>query len=1044
MPRLQPTRRSCRRVRLARMCLLWAAWFLVDTPERNLAQGADAAPDVAAAAAAFRRPEQAVQARADGTLIAEAEEFRPVGDGWQARNWVDAYYVATFANTFLSRKAFLRAAPQAEAVAEITVRVPADGTYLALVRYEACYRFETQFRLQIEQGGQRKLDRLYGATQNPKIWAFRQKIQPQVAWPWGAVENIVWEGHDTAVALRAGVATLRLVAARQPEPAAERHVDAILLTTDRAQVEQRIEREQYLPLDGMLTQEGDVFLRVHNRGSAALRLTVPNSTEHSPYWVHLRTWKPKTIAVEAGRSSDWEEAGSLLDCFNDGQWTLSAATDGGAALRYAVEVGVADAAGAIRSVGQFESTAAKLPLVIDGAMRYAPRVRTADAVLYELLDYLKRHPVPGRPPQRTLVYGYTFSPQPEDARYTAARNEFLELFNLTETNLDRPGTPQQPRGYIDVRSVPTPQLEARCQELAAQGLADRIAVVSLGDEIGLAHPRADDHAGFRAFLQRQGVRPEDVQPGSGNDWNQITYQPQADRAKQPRLYYYARRYAHEYGIAALKERTDILRKHLPSAWIGANYSPHHGYTYLGEVHQWVHTFRRQGMTLPWGEDYIWGVPVGTQQMNSICLDLYRAGLVERPYDPILYYVMPHWPGNTPRSWRRLFYSALGHGMKIVNLFEFRPVQAAYTENYVNLPEMYQTVRRGLYELATFEDIVQQGRVEPGMAALWFGETGDIWDDQRHPFAAAKRCLYIALRHQQLPLDIVTEEDALAGRLDGYRLLVLTDAHVSRAASQRIAQWVAGGGRLLATAGAGMFDELDQRNDVLRQLLGVEPGELSSPPEANVVYAKQDLPFSQPLDVVRVHDVPAGDMPGAAATAHELPVIAARQALRAQQGAAVVGTFRDGSPAVVHKSTGRGQTLCCGFLPGLTYFKPAIPLRPVDRGTTDDSMAHFLPTQFDQGAAQLVGRLAADLPRPLQASDPLVECMLVRSPQGVAIPLVNWRGEPREKLTVAIRVPLPGRTVSLASGNRVEVTWNGDGTAIATLDLDVADCLIVRP
>lgn len=1044
MLRSQPVGGLCRTTGWVGTCVLLTCCGALHAWGGRAAWGAEGPADVAAAAAAYRRAEQPVLPRADGTLVAEAEEFRSDGRGWEARNWADAYYVATFANTFLSRKAFLRAAPQDETAAEITVRVPADGTYLALVRYEACYRFETQFRLQIEQGGQPKLDRLYGATKNPKIWAFRQKVQPQVAWPWGAVENIVWEGHDTAVPLRAGIATLRLVASRQPEPAAQRHVDVVMLTTDREQIAQRIEREAYLPLDGMLTQEGDVFVRVHNRGTAALRLTVPNSTEHSPYWVHQRTWKPKIIAVEAGRSSNWEEAGSLLDCFNDGQWTLSAATDGGAPLRYEVEVGVADAAGTIRSVGHFESTAKSLPLAVDGAMRYAPRVRTADAVLYELLDYLKRHPVPGRPPQRTLVYGYTFHPQPEDARYTAAREEFLALFNLAETHLERPGTPQQPRGYIDVRSVPTAQLEAHCRELAAQGLADRIAVVSLGDEIGLPQPRADDHEGFRAFLRQQGVRPEDVQPGAGNDWNQITYQPQADRRQQPRLYYYARRYAHEYGIAALKERTDILRKHLPSAWIGANYSPHHGYAYLGEVHQWVHTFRRQGMTLPWGEDYIWGVPVGTQQMNSICLDLYRAGLVERPSDPILYYVMPHWPGNTPRSWRRLFYSALGHGMKIVNLFEFRPVQAAYTENYVNLPEMYQTVRRGLYELATFEDIVQDGRVEPGMAALWFGETGDIWDDQRHPFAAAKRCLYIALRHQQLPLDVVTEEDALAGRLAGYRLLVLTDAHVPRDASQRIAQWVAGGGRLLATAGAGMYDELDQPNEVLRRLLGVEPGALSAPPEANVVYAKQDLPFSQPLDVVRLHEAAVGDAPSAQRPVLELPVIAARQALRAQPGAVVLGTFRDGSPAVVHKATGQGETLCCGFLPGLTYFKPAIPLRPVDRGTTDDAMAHFLPTQFDPGAAQLLGRLAADLTRPLQASDPLVECMLLRSPQGVAIPLVNWRGQPQQKLTVAIRVPLPGRRVSLASGGPVEVAWHADGTATATLDLDVADCLIVRP
>jgi len=42
-------------------------------------------------------------------------------------------------------------------------------------------------------------------------------------------------------------------------------------------------------------------------------------------------------------------------------------------------------------------------------------------------------------------------------------------------------------------------------------------------------------------------------------------------------------------------------------------------------------------------------------------------------------------------------------MKIVNLFEFRPVQAAYTENHVDQPEMYREVRRAFHELGTFEE-----------------------------------------------------------------------------------------------------------------------------------------------------------------------------------------------------------------------------------------------------------------------------------------------------------------------------------------------------
>ena len=72
----------------------------------------------------------------------------------RARAWGRNYYASTFANTFLSRKAFLSAPEQCEdTVATIDVNIKEAGKYLVLVRYEACYRFETQFRVKVAQGG---------------------------------------------------------------------------------------------------------------------------------------------------------------------------------------------------------------------------------------------------------------------------------------------------------------------------------------------------------------------------------------------------------------------------------------------------------------------------------------------------------------------------------------------------------------------------------------------------------------------------------------------------------------------------------------------------------------------------------------------------------------------------------------------------------------------------------------------------------------------------------------------------------------------------
>ena len=990
-------------------------------------QEADA---VSKAAQAYRKGGAPVLPSNDTTVIAEAEEFQVTTPGWQAKPFGTNYYAATFANCFLSRQAYLGAPEQCEpTAATIDVQIPKAGRYLALVRYEAAHRFETQFTLQVEQAGKVKLDRLYGALANVKIWAFGKKLQKTVAWEWGAGENIVWEGHDALVELDAGKTKLTLRAGKQSGDAARRNIDLVMLTSDEAQVKHRIEKEQYLPLDGMLTQAGDVYLKVHNAKDAGpLTLTVPNGTEHSPYWVHQRTWKPVTIKAEPGQSTDWVEVGSVLDTLSDGQWNLTAA--GKDKVLFDLEVGVRAADGKIASIRKLEKLTGNPALTYTGAMRYRKQIRTGDEVLFDLIDYLKKQPSPpGSAPKRTLVYGHTFEPKAGNDAYTAGGREFIRLMGATALvhNLDEAIAKDGglTRGYIDVRGTPTPKLEEQCKKLQAEGKADKIAVVSLGDEIGLARPPATDHAGFRAWLKTKGVKPADIDAAAGDDYEKLTYSPGADAAKtKPGLYYWSQLYAYRFGIGQLRERSDILRKHLPNAGIGANFSPHHGAMYLGPTHQWISLFREDGMTMPWGEDYIFQVPMASQQVNSLMVDMFRAGIRNKPERKIHYYVMPHTPNNTVNSWRRQFYGDLAHGVKIFNLFEFRPVQAAYTENHCSDPAMFQEVRKGLHELGQFEDVVQDGQVRPATAALWFSEAADVWADNRAPFDSGKRCLYLMVRQQQIPLDVIVEGDDLAA----YQVLYLTDRHVSRAASKIIAAWVNNGGQLIATAGAGLFDELNQPNVVMRELLGVEPQEMEEAKEV-IHFERQDLPFAAPLDKVTV----TGMKPWTA------PVFGARGKFAVKDPAQIAGTFEDKSPAVSVRTVGKGSARYCGFLPGLSYFHPALPKRPWDRGATDESMTHFLPVAMDRNVASLVNGGAA---RPVVCNADLVETTVIEAKTGVVIPLINWSGKAVKDVEVTVTLPVGAKKPSLASGRPVKVVAGKDRT-VFTFDLDVADALILR-
>ena len=153
-----------------------------------------------------------------------------------------------------------------------------------------------------------------------------------------------------------------------------------------------------------------------------------------------------------------------------------------------------------------------------------------------------------------------------------------------------------------------------------------------------------------------------------------------------------------------------------------------------------------------------------------------------------------------------------------------------------------------------------------------------------------------------------------------------------------------------------------------------------------------------------------------------------------KGAEVLGTFLQGkAPAITGKKSGKGTAYYCAFLPSLAYFAPAIPLRPVDRGSTDDAMAHFIPTAFDRTAAYLIAMPAGGI---------LWTCTLMwrrtESKHGTLIPLVNWSKGPVKGLTVTVNLRVPTRKVALAGGGKVKVEKR-----VFTLDLDVADALILR-
>jgi hypothetical protein len=190
--------------------------------------------------------------------------------------------------------------------------------------------------------------------------------------------------------------------------------------------------------------------------------------------------------------------------------------------------------------------------------------------------------------------------------------------------------------------------------------------------------------------------------------------------------------------------------------------------------------------------------------------------------------------------------------------------------------------------------------------------------------------------------------------------------------------------------------------------------LDQPADSKVAYIKQDLPFAKPIMETEWNGA-------------KFPVF---------------GTLsRTDGPAVVTRPVGKGETIYCTFLPSLTYFRPAMPIRPVDRGSTDDAMSHFLPTDFDPTMTKLIGQPAAGIVRPIVASVEWVETTVIESRRGVVIPVINWSGKPISGLKLTVDIPIPAKA-TLASGAKVAAKKDGKASTF-TFDLDVADALILR-
>jgi hypothetical protein len=1057
-------------------------------------------------------PSAAAQEKLPVRLFAEAEDFE-VKSGWRVMPYRDNYYACTFAVTFLSRMGCLGAPEQMDegkkAVAEKVVTIPYADTYELLARYEQPFQFSCEFTIEVEQGGKVVASLPCGRLQDPKIWGLNgHKRVAMHRYEWSGTDNIVWQ-NPGSVKLNAGPAILRLVATAQMDGdkerdnAARRHVDVICLTNDKEGIEAQ-KKTNYLEFDGWLVQDGDLFVRFTNPKDAAAPVVpivaAQEQGQHSPYWIHVRDWpktthvlksgravaptkyqiagprsqqvKPEALApvvpmpkdipaaeyLKAGETSGWVPLGNVMDSLYHAQWHPQALYKGkveGVYLR--LEFGIPDGKGGIKVVKDATVRGEPTNFDIPGCINpnadlakvlekkyWLPQIRTQKEVLEWLSAEVAKFPKVGSAPKRMPFYGIMgFS----GAGKTFPEAKQLALALGDNTTFDAVG---KKRELVAHWPDPSPAWIKK-EEMTRKGGFDDLYIVSYGDEIHLpAIPLKDDE--FAAWLTARGVKVE----------GPVKYTTD----KKDALFYYSQIAAKEKGGAKYAEGTAYYKS--KGVLTGANYSPHANFL-VTEI-DYIRPFKLKAMSMPWTEDYAWQIAEFSPQVVGYLVSGLRAGA---KYDdlPIHMYVMPHSPGQIPSEFRLSYYCSIAHGARMINYFCASPSAVGYTENYIDSYDlkMWKELHKCTHEAGIFEDYVVDGKVRPAKVGLLLSSVDELVTGVNN-FSFAmhnneRKAIYYALKHSQVPVDFLSEDDVIDGRAKDYSVIYVTQHNVHSKCIESLQKWCEGGGTVVALCGGGFANEFQKDNPAAAKLYGATSGKLVTDPnlvskyllKENVPFlTKHDLPRYEPMDTVNwnLGGLPKDDKGKANPSPNHVfnvPVIVWKQPLTATDGT-VIGKFKDDSPAVVLKKHGTGRAILFGFLPGQAYLKGALPVRPVDRGANAESFAHFLPTGMSPHLCSrlvddfLAGRAGFDA-RPVVTTDGLVETSCIDTPAKdgkpakLAVPLVNWSGGPLTSLTVTIRGV--DKATKVRSVERGELKFiQGKGGIQIEMPLDVADMILI--
>lgn len=980
------------------------------------------------------------------------ERFGP-GKGWQVGRWGhDLYQNMIFGGVWASR---LRNAmtDETDAPAEVSteIEVPAEGAYKVWAKYECPPFFNYAFGIRIEPaaGGAAVFEHSYGLRDAAKHYCFTSKLTTgDLYWNWG-MDHDAAEGYEAKLAK--GRYRVTLSKAKNVEPKGARSIDAILITSDLAPLS--APKFPRYPLLDELRRANHVYFRFRNPKSAATPIKIvwnhwghrPNDYYVAQYRDLVKFYDAAGQPVEGGKNGDWltpiapgeaspwHDLGPTMNTESTSPYSFRAlAPDvkpgtsrkpAGSCEPFAVDIATGPSEAKI--VKSFELGAGDNALTLlvqpdlDRPEGIANTLKLSD--VYRMVTReLDGTPRLGPLPKKLRLFAGTGSIGAGDADLPVelAFREAVGL-NTLPANTNPQVVPRmlelaKARGSIIERSLTyhhTQDPPVILKWVREGGVEKQFHFNSYGDEIGLPAVDVKNPAkveAFREYLKKRGESPallgvaswDDVKPLSAMSADvavQIGVLPKEQKddatslAKLKRLYWHSTEFRTAQGIAAFAEKTAAIRSGLGSeVHTTANLGGMHPFYWMHQS-SFIESFKHGAMTLAWTEDYTYCQPEGSRLVVDFEAAYLRKGASYRD-QPMMYYCMPHWPGNTPEYLLQCAVMEWGQNVKDLDFFWASP-DAFSTENYVTFRggmPIWKTLRTISGMAGLLEDHLLPARTEPARIAMLLSEASDVWElngksqgsvvpgsEETNISQEERKALWYALRNTGHRVDFVTEADCAEGLLKNYAALYVCGRNLQRGAATAIKSWVAAGGTLVGTAGAARRDEFDEPLTDLDDVFGRGPATAATRYKGPL-RARLELLFEKPLDQIKFTD--GGTM----------KVLCSREEFTPAASASVLGKFANGKPAWISNASGKGLAYYIGALPGQAWLQPAIPFTPMGKGGAQTSPWMREPVDFDATAATMILEPLkhAKLQPDTQANVRGVAINRLKSPKSTLLTVVN--------------------------------------------------------